>query len=112
MAKGWLNSTVRSATRRRVRTLTNNPERGSSNFSGFVNMGYAKRGIRRLMKRDESVAQGTPDDQILVGTSGVAGRTGASSPRIISHTEDRTRGFGTGQRVIKDRGQNKRLRRS
>lgn len=107
-----------------ARILSNNPERGSNNWRGFVSGGafrsmfptISRRGVRRLMKVDPQNAQGTPDSQILVDENGVAGRTGATSGVRIMGTQAQRIGTvgGTGGgavRRIRNRGKNTRLSR-
>lgn len=110
--KGWT-SGMKLGGRRRVRTLTNNPQRGSSNWGGFVSRGFGKLSVRRLMKVDPANAQGTPDSQLLVGTNGVDGRTGATGVQIVGGIATKTtKGSGGGDRkAIRDRGANKSLKK-
>lgn len=103
---------------RRIRTLSNNPTRGSNNWTNLIPgqsrslTGLARRSVRRLMKVDPSNAQGTPDSQLLVGEAGIKGKQGASPVRIISgHTESKTTRFGGGKRVIGSDGVNRSLKK-
>lgn len=107
-----------------AKILSNNPERGSNNWRGFTSPGafrsmfptITRRGIRRLMKVDPANAQGTPDSQILVDESGVAGRTGATSGVRVMGTQAQRIGTvggtaGGAVKRIRDRGKNTRLSR-
>lgn len=96
-----------------ARILTNNPTRGSMSWRGLVRGAKnVRRGVRRLMKVDPTTAQGTPDSQLLVGQNGVVGRSGASPVRsVLGRQESTQTASGTGVKRIRDRSQNRSLKR-
>lgn len=97
----WLTGKPYSAARRRVRTLTNNAYRGSNNWSGFKTAGLGMGGVRRLMKKDPSVAQGMSPAEMrpMMTTSGMS--DGGRSQGVRTLSKSKTAAPNAGTRVIK-----------
>ena len=102
----------------RVRRTSNNPLRGSNNWTiagpkATRYRGLVKKSVRRLMKVDPSVAKGTPDNQIITGVNGVDGGTGhgTPSPRVLGRHESKQTAPGSGKKVIRTDGINRSLKK-
>jgi hypothetical protein len=110
--RNWLTNIPRGGRQRGVRVVTNNPERGSNNFGGFKPVGYAKRTIRRLVKRDPNNAQGLSDG--LLQTPGMEGNGASRGVTVMGHTERRRVTTGSansgGPRRIVDRSKASNIR--
>lgn len=98
--------------------LSNNPLRGGNNWTiagpkATRYRGLVKRGVRRLMKVDPSVAKGTPDSQIITGVNGVQGGTGTgpSGAKVMGRHESKQTAPGSGKTVIRTDGVNRSLKR-
>lgn len=115
-------SPLLTSARRRVRTMTNNPERGSNSWPQLIPgvqrvrppLRSLRGSVRRLMKVDPSNAQGTPDSQLLARANGEAGRTGGRSMTIMGRSETKRVAESpaggtsrTGVRSIRNRGVNR-----
>lgn len=112
MPKNLLNGQLRPGRNRGVKVLTNNSQRRGNTWGGYKGRGFAKLGIRRLMKVDPANAQGTPDSQLLVGRSGTAGRTGASKGvAVVGHTETRQPTSNASRKKLLNRGTNRTLKK-
>lgn len=111
----WLNQTRRKGRTNRVRTLSNNPERGSNRWGGYKAVTRAQRGIRRLMKVDPNNAQGTPASQLKLTTPGMTDNGASKGVSVVGHTEDRAVNSGTSQtgrpKKIRDRSRNTSLKK-
>ena len=68
-----------------------------------------KRSIRRLMKRDPAKGIESSVANAITETHGTS--SGVSPASVTGRSETRRTRFGTGKRVIKDRGQNRRLKK-
>jgi hypothetical protein len=109
--KNWTQNMRRGGLVQRPRILTNNPQRASNSFRQLKPVGFAERGIRRLMKRDPVNAQGTPASDHLLSTPGMAGQ-GGSSASVKGAAETRqNRPHNSGVRGIVDRGRNTSLKK-
>lgn len=107
-----------------TKILSNNAERGSNRWTKRRSRGafrsrfptLARRGVTRLMKFDPQNAQGTPDNQLLVGEPGVTGKSGASTGVKVMGTQAQRSGTvggtaGGAVKRIRGRGVNKTLKK-
>lgn len=98
-----------------IRTLTNAATRNSR--PGFKprsrNAIEGKRGIRRLMKRDpaDGLQSKAADTMTSTKVGGGPGTDKVPSPRILSKANKTPAPGGSGVRRIRDRGQNKSLKK-
>jgi hypothetical protein len=91
-----------------VRTLTNNPRRRSMSWVGFKQVTTeAKRGVRRLIKRDPKKGITQPFADRITTTVGVTGLSGPTSATTLSKA--RTAAPGAGKKRIRDQGKNTNL---
>lgn len=111
----WLNQTRRPGRTIRVRTLSNNPERGNNKFGGLKGVSRTQRTIRRLMKRDPNTAQGIPQSELPLTTPGTDRAGATKGVRVVGHTEKRAVNSGTSQtgrpKKILDRSRNTSLKK-
>jgi hypothetical protein len=100
-----------------IRRLTNNPLRGSENWSQPKSRGrrtvplrLPKLGIRRLMKRDPAVGTSLPSYDRVTDTPGVAGLSGASQG-VRTMSKARSARPGAGTKAVQDRSVNRSLKK-
>ena len=100
-----------------MRRLSNNPKRGSMNWSLPRSRGHRtvalqlpKLGIRRLIKRNPVDGKSQPFFDKVTDTNGVAGLSGASPVGRIN-VKSKNAAPGTGKETIIDRSANRSLKR-